>query len=175
MEQGSAMNRELLKARRKERGLTQDAVARLLGVAQETYSQYESGKRQPYPDLLPKIADVVGLSLDEFLRNENEPGTQRIIESFIPVEKEARPMDSDYWTAIIDKLTDTINRQAMMVQQRIELVESKDAEARLVAEQKQLQAEKNLTLALEEAKAARVAQPFSHPGDRPDEAAVAEK
>ena len=53
-----------LKEIRKERNLTQQEAAKLIGVAQSTYSQYENGKRQPDNAMLSKIADAFNVSVD---------------------------------------------------------------------------------------------------------------
>lgn len=56
---------ENLKAIRKEKGFTQSYVAEQLGIRQNTYSQYESDKRQPDIDTLHKLRLLFDKSLDE--------------------------------------------------------------------------------------------------------------
>lgn len=53
-----------LKEIRKQRGLTQTEVANKIGVAQNTYSQYENGKREMDTVTLCKIADALNVTVD---------------------------------------------------------------------------------------------------------------
>lgn len=54
----------ILRFLRKERKLTQKAVAESLGIAQQTYAGYESGKHEPNIETAIRISDFYGLSLD---------------------------------------------------------------------------------------------------------------
>ncbi|RYL93472.1 helix-turn-helix domain-containing protein [Sporolactobacillus sp. THM7-4] len=49
---------------RKEKKLTIQNIADLLGIAKSTYASYETGYRQPPIDALIKIADFYQISLD---------------------------------------------------------------------------------------------------------------
>ncbi len=49
-------------------GITQTELARRLGVRQNTITQWERGSRQPRAEMLPKLADTLGCTLDELLR-----------------------------------------------------------------------------------------------------------
>lgn len=49
---------------RKQRGLTQSDIAKVLGIARTTYSSYEQGRRSPDVDIQNKIADYFNVSLD---------------------------------------------------------------------------------------------------------------
>lgn len=49
---------------RKFHGLTQKDVSDVLGISQQTYAGYESGKHQPNLETLIRIADFYHLSLD---------------------------------------------------------------------------------------------------------------
>lgn len=53
-------------------GITQTELARRMGVRQNTITQWELGNRQPRADILVKLADTVGCTLDELLRPEKE-------------------------------------------------------------------------------------------------------
>ncbi|WP_020420230.1 helix-turn-helix domain-containing protein [Amycolatopsis sp. ATCC 39116] len=59
---------DLLRQLRREAGLTQVQVAAALGVPQSFVSRYESGQRRLDIVELHHVADVLGLSLAEFLR-----------------------------------------------------------------------------------------------------------
>ena len=55
---------------RKERGLTQTELARRLGVQQSTISLIENEERTPSAGLLLKIADELGVTIDELINRK---------------------------------------------------------------------------------------------------------
>ena len=61
-----------LKELRKERGLTQNEIAKMLSISQMSYSYYERGLREPEIALLIKFSEVFNVSVDYLLENENE-------------------------------------------------------------------------------------------------------
>lgn len=52
---------------RKEKGLTQDALAAQLHVTRQTISNYENGKSEPDLDTLVRIAEVLGTDVNDLL------------------------------------------------------------------------------------------------------------
>lgn len=60
-----------IKELREENGLTQQAVADYLNVKQNTYSQYENGKRQLSVDALIKLAKFYKVTTDYILELED--------------------------------------------------------------------------------------------------------
>ncbi|MBQ5502134.1 MAG: helix-turn-helix transcriptional regulator [Selenomonas sp.] len=50
--------------------LKQQDVADTLGVSRSTYANYESGRRAPDIDMLMRLADIYGISLDELTGHE---------------------------------------------------------------------------------------------------------
>ena len=46
----------------------QDYVASVLGIARQTYSHYETGKRTPSPDALFKLAGLYNISVDDLMQ-----------------------------------------------------------------------------------------------------------
>ena len=63
---------EAIRTLREERGLSQAQVAAILGVAQNTYSQYETGKIEWTAPVLLRLADYYQVSVDFLLdRNPN--------------------------------------------------------------------------------------------------------
>ena len=52
---------------RKEQQLTQTQMAEQLGIAQQTMALYEGGKLKVSAALLPQLAQILNLSLDELL------------------------------------------------------------------------------------------------------------
>lgn len=49
---------------RRARTLNQKQMARLLGVSQQTYSKYESGRLVPSGDVMARIAAILGTSVE---------------------------------------------------------------------------------------------------------------
>lgn len=63
---------EYLTAFRKLRGYTQAQMAEKIGVSRSTYTNYESGNRTPDYEVLERISDVLGCSLDELFGRESK-------------------------------------------------------------------------------------------------------
>ena len=59
-----------LKKIRESQGLSQKEFAAIIGVPANTYNQWENGKRQPDNEMMIRIADYYGISLDELLGRE---------------------------------------------------------------------------------------------------------
>ena len=57
---------------RKNLNITQDALAQKLGVTNQAVSKWESDQCCPDVMLLPKIADIFGISLDELFGREQQ-------------------------------------------------------------------------------------------------------
>lgn len=60
---------ENIKRIREEKNMTQKAVATLMGISQQAYSQYESGTREPKPETLGRIAAALGTDIIDITRN----------------------------------------------------------------------------------------------------------
>lgn len=58
-----------LKELRLSKGLSQQKVADFLGVSQQAYANYESGKRKPEYDLIIKLSNFFDTSTDYLLGN----------------------------------------------------------------------------------------------------------
>ena len=56
---------------RKEKNLTQEALATLLGAERTTVTMWESGSITPPTKYLVPLADALGCTLDELLRGED--------------------------------------------------------------------------------------------------------
>ena len=59
--------REKIKAFRKSKGLTQEALAQKCGLATITIRQYELGKREPSIAQLTKIAAALGIRIEDLV------------------------------------------------------------------------------------------------------------
>ena len=58
---------------RKKNKITQKQLAEKLFVKQNTVSQWETGRSFPSPDMLIKLADIFGCTIDELVRgNKND-------------------------------------------------------------------------------------------------------
>lgn len=52
---------------RKEKGWTQDELAKKMGISRATVAQYEAGKRKPKYETIVRFADALGTSADDLL------------------------------------------------------------------------------------------------------------
>lgn len=57
---------------RKEKGLTQAALAEILNISNRTVSKWENGDGFPDITILPDIADALGITVDELLSGERK-------------------------------------------------------------------------------------------------------
>lgn len=57
-----------LKELRKAAKMTQTDLGKILGVSFQAVSMWEKGKTHPRAALLPKVADALGCTVDELLR-----------------------------------------------------------------------------------------------------------
>ena len=55
-----------LKEFREKKGLSQTELANRVGLKQTTISQYENGSRRPNLSMAKKLAEGLGMSLDDF-------------------------------------------------------------------------------------------------------------
>lgn len=67
------MRFENLKAIREDRDIKQKDLAKLLNVSQNTYSQYETGVISLTAEVLIKLSDIYGVSVDYLLDRTNNP------------------------------------------------------------------------------------------------------
>lgn len=58
-----------IRDRRQKMGLTQEEVAKKLGISQVAYGRYELGTREPNLELIFKISDVLDFKPGEFFDN----------------------------------------------------------------------------------------------------------
>lgn len=59
-----------IKRIRENAGLTQAQVANTLGVRQSTVAMWENGENHPRADKLLLLADILGCTVDELLREK---------------------------------------------------------------------------------------------------------
>lgn len=65
------MNGEQLKACRKAKGMSQATLSKLLGVTQQAVGKWETGRSNPDPEMLVRLAEVLGTSTDYLLGLHN--------------------------------------------------------------------------------------------------------
>ena len=63
---------------RRQKGLTQEALAQQLGVTNQTISKWESGQCCPDIQLLPVLADLFGVSIDELVGHTPRTGLESL-------------------------------------------------------------------------------------------------
>lgn len=75
-----------LKLLRKRKGVSQKGMAEILNVSISAYNMYENGTRTMNPDVLSKLSDFFGVSIDVILGRENiaEPFGREIVEQPVP-------------------------------------------------------------------------------------------
>lgn len=66
-----------LKELRKDCGITQAQFAAMVGVQQNTVSQWETGDRNPPSTVLPRLVEVLGCTIDEIYKRNNEGGVNQ--------------------------------------------------------------------------------------------------
>lgn len=66
-----------LRAIREDKDLRQKDIAQVLNVSQNTYSQYETGVISLTAEILIKLADYYGVSIDYLLDRTDNPKIQK--------------------------------------------------------------------------------------------------
>lgn len=78
---------------REKKGITQTELGKVLGVTKNSISYYENGKRQLTPDMLVKLADYFGVTIDDILgRSEEEEQPQTQTSFGRPIQIEYTPV-----------------------------------------------------------------------------------
>ena len=98
---------EKLKQLRKARGLKQHVVAAELNIEQSTYSGYETGKHNPNPDMLYKLANLYGISIDTLMRLATKDDSEN--SDAINTLKNTKPDTPDNETKMVDDFLTFLN------------------------------------------------------------------
>lgn len=80
---------------RREKGLTQDALAEMLGVTAQAVSKWERGESMPETAMLPKLAEIFDVTIDSLFGTEKKP-----LAEYLP-EKE-RDFDKMVMRVLVD-------------------------------------------------------------------------
>ena len=67
---------------RKSRGMTQDQLAERVGISAQAVSKWENDISCPDISLLPKLSEILGISVDELLSGKKEKAV-----AYVPEEK----------------------------------------------------------------------------------------
>ena len=51
-------------------GLTQESLSKILGISRSAVAMWETGKSKPRADMLLKLAEIFGCTVDELLRSD---------------------------------------------------------------------------------------------------------
>ena len=62
----------MIAEKRRSKNLTQQQLGDIMGVKRSTVAMWESGTSLPRADLLPKLANTLGCTVDELLRPQTE-------------------------------------------------------------------------------------------------------
>lgn len=57
--------KKVITDRRAAMGITQRELAQMLGISQSTVAMWETGERSPKIHMIPKLAQVLGCTIDE--------------------------------------------------------------------------------------------------------------
>ena len=62
----------MIRELRRRKDITQEELAKRIGVGHSAVAKWETGKCKPTADKLVKVADVLGCTVDELLREEKK-------------------------------------------------------------------------------------------------------
>ena len=65
------MLHEIIKTERNNKHISQSALAKIIGVAQQTIGSWETGRTSPDTEMLKKLADYFEVSIDYLLGKTN--------------------------------------------------------------------------------------------------------
>lgn len=103
-----------LKDLRKRKNLTQQEIAKLLNISQATYWGYEIEKYEPSIDVLIKLSNILKVSIDKLVGNENDYTIdisnmneiqQELIQNYIKIIKKAS------WSELMEMYNAMIKEQ----------------------------------------------------------------
>ncbi|MCQ2386370.1 MAG: helix-turn-helix transcriptional regulator [Clostridia bacterium] len=95
---GMAKFCEMLRTLRKKENLTQEELAKALGLSPSAIGMYERGQREPNLETLEAFADCFGVSISTLVRGfEEKPvgkaeAEQKMLELFRQIPEEKRPI-----------------------------------------------------------------------------------
>ncbi|CAH7096701.1 Cryptic phage CTXphi transcriptional repressor RstR [Vibrio chagasii] len=76
-----------IKDLRDSRNLSQDEVAKALGMAKSTYIKYEKGTQSPQLETIEEIANFYGVTVEELITTESPTINSRLLSKLNLIEK----------------------------------------------------------------------------------------
>ncbi len=104
---------KVIQCLRKERNLTQEQLAKFIGVSTPAVSKWESGNSYPDIELLPLLADFFNVSIDKLLNYKIDLSEEEVMKIYKELESgfgnsypdiELLPLLADFFNVSIDKL-----------------------------------------------------------------------
>lgn len=89
---------EFIRLTRRSKGLSQEDVAKGIGVAQVTISAWEKGKQQPQPAALAKLSRLLEVPVDRIKRAPSVPAEERKRFSLIKTNEE---LEAEFYEALV--------------------------------------------------------------------------
>ena len=91
-----------LKKIREEKNVTANEIADALNMSRQTIWAYERGERNPDPETLCAIADLLNVSLDMLIRGKEKDRLQgRSIEELLTIFRELSDEQLDYFITVM--------------------------------------------------------------------------
>lgn len=81
------MINERIKQLRSEKGLRQEDVAEMLGIAHQTYFKWENGKTEPKASQMIKLAKILGVSMNDLCEESETKLSEKTKLKIIETEK----------------------------------------------------------------------------------------
>ena len=94
---------DFIASERKEKKLTQAKLAEKLFVSEKTVSKWENGNGLPNTDILQKLCEVLGVSLNELLMGERiskESSNQKSEQLLLTISKEIEQKNKIIWSSM---------------------------------------------------------------------------
>jgi transcriptional regulator with XRE-family HTH domain len=88
------LSKRLIELRKKKR-ITQMEISKKLGIARSTYAGYENGDRKPDSEMIIKLANYFGVSIDYLLCRTDDPTP--------PIEEKEKINIMDLKKALMEK------------------------------------------------------------------------
>ncbi len=137
-----------LKELRKSKGVSQEEAANALGVSFRAYQNYEYEQREPNIEMLNKMADYFGTSVDKLLGRENKEQTaldelvgqfnmdlleKKIVENYFALPKKMR---GDLMT-FLEKSVKEVNEESKAMPMYARSADDRQKPAALTPEQRE--------------------------------------
>lgn len=108
-----------LKELRTQKGCNQTDVAKVLGITQQAYANYETEKRQPDHETLTKLADFFNVSVDYLLGRTDVPqnGPASLSEEEAELLQQYRSLDEQGKSKVDEYLSDCLRLYGLVRQE----------------------------------------------------------